>query len=90
MPTFTLAYRHLLIKVLICIQTLFIFSTTVLIRHLWQLKTVVCLHWCPIHAVLFNLTVPGGNDFYKEDFEVFKDLHCEADITGRSPSPFVN
>jgi hypothetical protein len=32
---------------------LFIFSTPVLIRHLWQLKTVVSLHWCLIHAVLF-------------------------------------
>ncbi len=27
-------------------------STPVLIRHLWQLKTVVFLHWCLIHAVL--------------------------------------
>ncbi len=25
---------------------LFIFSTPVLIRHLWQLKTLVFLHWC--------------------------------------------
>jgi hypothetical protein len=24
----------------------FNFSTPVLIRHLWQLKTVVFLHWC--------------------------------------------
>jgi hypothetical protein len=31
---------------------LFIFSTPVLIRHLWQLKTVVILHWCLICAVL--------------------------------------
>jgi hypothetical protein len=31
---------------------LFIFSTPVLIRHLWQLKTVVFLHWCPICAAL--------------------------------------
>jgi hypothetical protein len=30
---------------------LFIFSTPVLIRHLWQLKTVVFLHWCLICAV---------------------------------------
>ncbi len=29
------------------------FSTLVLIRHLWRLKTVVFLHWCLIHAVLF-------------------------------------
>ncbi len=33
---------------------LFIFSTTVLIRHLWQLKTVVFLHWCLICVVLFD------------------------------------
>ncbi len=32
------------------------FSTPVLIRHLWQLKTVVFLHWWLIHAVpLANL-----------------------------------
>jgi len=31
---------------------LFIFSTPVLIRYLWQLKTVVFLHWCLIHAIL--------------------------------------
>jgi len=31
------------------------FLTTLLIRHLWQLKAVVFLHWCLIHAVLFEL-----------------------------------
>jgi hypothetical protein len=31
---------------------LLIFSTPVLIRHLWQLKTVVSLHWCLMHTVL--------------------------------------
>jgi hypothetical protein len=30
---------------------MFIFSTPVLIRHLWQLKTVVFLHWCILRAV---------------------------------------
>ncbi len=30
---------------------LFIFSTPELIRNLWQLKTVVFLHWCLIRAV---------------------------------------
>ena len=30
----------------------FIFSTPVLIRHLWQLETLVFLHWCIILAVL--------------------------------------
>jgi hypothetical protein len=33
------------------IEMLFIFSTPELIRHLWQLKTAVFLHWCLIHAV---------------------------------------
>jgi hypothetical protein len=32
---------------------LFIFSTPGLIRHLWQLKRVVFLHWCQICALLF-------------------------------------
>ncbi len=31
---------------------LLIFSTPVLIRHLWQLETVHFLHWCIIRAVL--------------------------------------
>ncbi len=34
---------------------LFIFSTPVLIRHLWQLKTAVFLHWCQICALLLCL-----------------------------------
>ena len=29
--------------------------TTVLIKHMWQLKTVVFLHWCLICAVPFSL-----------------------------------
>jgi hypothetical protein len=32
----------------------FIFSTPVLIKHLWQLKTVVFLHWYIIRAVLLS------------------------------------
>jgi hypothetical protein len=28
------------------------FLTPVLIRHLWQLKTVVFLHWCQLRALL--------------------------------------
>jgi hypothetical protein len=30
---------------------LFIFSTPLLIRHLWQLKTVIFLYWCLISAL---------------------------------------
>jgi hypothetical protein len=32
------------------------FSTPVLIRHLWQFKTIVFLHWCLICAVLLHAT----------------------------------
>ncbi len=40
----------------------FIFSTPVLIRHLWQLKTVVSLHWCLICTVsLCSTYVQSGN-----------------------------
>ena len=42
-----------MVKVLIYIL-MFIFSTPVLIRHLWQLTTVVFLHWCLINAVLLD------------------------------------
>ncbi len=37
---------------------LFIFSMPMLIRHLWQMKTVVFLHWCLIRAVLLSLIWP--------------------------------
>jgi hypothetical protein len=33
---------------------LFIFSTSVVIRHLVQLKTVVFQHWYPLRAVLLS------------------------------------
>jgi hypothetical protein len=40
---------------------LFIFSTPVVIRHLWQLKTVVFLHWCLICAILiYTFSVTHG------------------------------
>jgi len=41
-----------MVKVLIYIKMLFIFSTPVLIRHLWRLETDVFLHWCLICSVL--------------------------------------
>ncbi len=39
---------------------LFIFSTPLLIRHMWQLKTVLFFHWCLIHAVLLPLILTTG------------------------------
>ncbi len=43
---------------------LFIFSTPEFIRHLWQLKTVVFLHWCLMCAVhMFIVQATGGGRF---------------------------
>jgi hypothetical protein len=45
---------------------LFIFSTPVLIRQLWQLKTVIFLHWFLIRAVLLprnGSTLPVVDDW---------------------------
>jgi len=42
---------------------MFIFSTPVLITHLWQFKTAVFLHWCPICAVLLE---PVGEVFNRQ------------------------
>ncbi len=51
-----------MVKGLVYIEMMFIFSTPVLIRHLWQLKTVVFLPWCLIHAVLFVASLMIVND----------------------------
>ncbi len=50
-PTFPFTQRHLVVKTLIYIEMLFIFTTPVSIRHLCQLKTVVFLHGCLICTV---------------------------------------
>jgi hypothetical protein len=42
------------IKVLFYTEIMLIFSTPVLIKHQWQLKTVVFQHWCLIRAVLLK------------------------------------
>jgi hypothetical protein len=36
----------------------------VLIRHLWQLKTVVFLHWCLIDAILLQLQSRPNHQVY--------------------------
>ncbi len=46
---------------------LFIFSTSELIRNLWQLKTAVFLHWCLLRAVPFLKFQRVQN--FAEDFE---------------------
>jgi hypothetical protein len=53
---------------------LFIFSTPVLISHLWQLKTVIFLHWCLLCAVLLNLSgIKVINPVCKKELEGEKE-----------------
>ncbi len=47
------------------------FSTQILIRYLWQLKTVVFLHWCLICAVLLQ---------YSTNFPWNLSTHCTLRI----------
>jgi hypothetical protein len=54
---------NLVVKILIYIQMLFIFLAPKLIRHLWQLKIVVLLHRCLIHAVLLKCLHLGKKNF---------------------------
>jgi hypothetical protein len=49
---------------------LFNFSTQVLIKHLWQLKTVVYLHWCLISVVLLQLKKALFDRFLIENFVI--------------------
>ncbi len=41
---------------------LFIYSAPVLIRHPWQHKTVVFLHWCLIHVVHLQQNLANTNE----------------------------
>ncbi len=64
---------------------LFTFSAPVLIRRLWQLKTVVFLHWCIICAVLLRGVYAGMKTIntchwqlrFETDFSILK-LHRSA------------
>ncbi len=44
----------------------FIFTVPLLIRHLWQFKTFVFLHWCLLLAILFFLRMFCKFHFYKK------------------------
>jgi hypothetical protein len=44
---------------------LLIFSTPEFIRHMWQLKTAVFLHWCLINSILLNKFKDNKILFYK-------------------------
>jgi len=46
--------RQLVVKVLIYIQMIFTFSTPDRIRNLWQLKTIIFLHWYLMRTVLLG------------------------------------
>ncbi len=52
---------------------LFIFSTPVLIRHLWQLKTIVFLHLCLICAALLKWK-QGDQKIEKKNAQVLEKV----------------
>jgi hypothetical protein len=55
------------------------FLMPVLIRHLWQLKTVVFLHWCLIHAALLAPNVISTQQAF-ENFQFWmSDLWHKID-----------
>ncbi len=56
----------------------FIFSTPVLIRHLWQLKTVVFLLWCLICAVPLNIVVKQHWAWGILGWEALQRIHDSA------------
>ncbi len=56
---------------------LFIFSTPVLIKHLWQLKTVVFLRWCLMCAVpyrSYKFDILGSSKQYLFTFLINKNI----------------
>jgi hypothetical protein len=63
----------------------------VLIRYLWQFKTVVFLHWCQIFAVLFQAEI-YINLLDDEEFDVNdgdsddddNDANCDARQTSKA------
>jgi hypothetical protein len=59
--------RHLVVKVLIYIYMLFIFSTTVLIRHLW---TALFLHRCLKCIVLLSAYVTHIDELCADEMSV--------------------
>ncbi len=67
----------LVVKIWIYTIMLFIFPTSVLIRHLWQLKTLVSLHWCPICVVplvYWSCPLPEYHNRYSLELKYKKTL----------------
>ncbi len=60
---------------------MFIFTTPVLIRHLWQLKTVVILHWCLICSVPF-VTLFIVSSFQRESMFVVPHFDINSLMSG--------
>jgi hypothetical protein len=56
------------------------FSTHVLIRHLWQLEAGVLLHRYQIHVVLLPLKVSPTADLVGNLVQEIKALKCEVNL----------
>ncbi len=60
---------------------LFMFSTPVLIRHLWQLKTIVFLHWIGVlYMFYYNREALACGIGYLRTFQhkMYYDMCCRA------------
>ncbi len=87
--------RDIQVKVLISIYFLFMFSATVLVRHLRQHKTVVFLHQCLIHAVLLSLfNRNNGGTFFFVIWHIYRNQKlklsgdaCLIQLSGMSVYP---
>ncbi len=66
---------------------LFIFSTPVLIRHLWHLKTAVFVHWCLIRAVPLPYFTERVTIFTHKSFTGFhpSDAPFRCSTLGQAP-----
>ncbi len=68
----------------------FIFSTPVLIRHMWQLKTVVFLHRCLIHVCSIRMKQIGLFQFWHKLHQksfiesCLKNFFCKMLLDGRT------
>ncbi len=60
---------------------LFIFSTSVLIRHQWQFKTVVFPPWCLICALLSSSNPLSFNNYTIMNLDLVINIACRLTLS---------
>jgi hypothetical protein len=75
------------------LKILFIFSTPMLITHLWQLKTIIFQHGCLIHAVPLETSLQDVYKFENIVEQKFKqkgrEEQCEPDDKDKDRAEIV-